>query len=303
MIKIDLITGFLGAGKTTFLLKYVPYFINKGEKIAILINDYGPINVDMMLLSDLDCENEMVSGTNDYECHFRRFKTKLISFALRGFDRIIVEPSGLFNPDEFFDSLAEEPLSNWYEIGNIISLIDINLDLNGLSEQSKYYLTAETSVSGKIVITKRNACKLFNIDALNQIYKKFFCDRIIKEKDVLYNDNLDMSSLENASYYSSNYIKLPDTSGFQMLFFMNEKLTTKDIESISSELFNNKKYGNIIRIKGFIKQSDNWYKINIDKFDNLIEKINLGQEVIIIIGENLDKELINRVVLCQQKEK
>ena len=50
MVKIDLITGFLGAGKTTFLKKYAEYLIAKGQNIGILENDFGAVNVDMMLL-------------------------------------------------------------------------------------------------------------------------------------------------------------------------------------------------------------------------------------------------------------
>ena len=39
MITIDLITGFLGSGKTTFLRKYVKYLLAQGENICILEND------------------------------------------------------------------------------------------------------------------------------------------------------------------------------------------------------------------------------------------------------------------------
>ena len=53
MIKIDLITGFLGSGKTTFIKKYAEYLLKKGEKIGILENDFGAVNVDMMLNSIL----------------------------------------------------------------------------------------------------------------------------------------------------------------------------------------------------------------------------------------------------------
>ena len=57
MVKIDLITGFLGSGKTTFIKKYAKYLIDKGENIGILENDYGAVNVDMMLLKELEGEN------------------------------------------------------------------------------------------------------------------------------------------------------------------------------------------------------------------------------------------------------
>ena len=92
MVKIDLITGFLGAGKTTFLKEYVKCLKNYNEKICVLENDYGAINIDMMLLNDLDCDTEMVLSGYDYDCHKRRFKTKLISMAMRGYTRISSYP-------------------------------------------------------------------------------------------------------------------------------------------------------------------------------------------------------------------
>ena len=53
MVKIDLITGFLGSGKTTFIKKYAKYLMAQGMNIGILENDFGAVNVDMMLLKDL----------------------------------------------------------------------------------------------------------------------------------------------------------------------------------------------------------------------------------------------------------
>ena len=39
MVKIDLITGFLGSGKTTFIRKYAQYLMDAGNNIGILEND------------------------------------------------------------------------------------------------------------------------------------------------------------------------------------------------------------------------------------------------------------------------
>ena len=71
-----------------------------------------------------NCELEMVSGGCDADCHRRRFKTKLIAMGMCGYDRVIVEPSGIFDVDEFFDILHEEPLNRWYQIGNVIAIVD-----------------------------------------------------------------------------------------------------------------------------------------------------------------------------------
>ena len=52
MVTIDLITGFLGSGKTTFLKKYAEYLMDQGLHIGILENDFGAINVDMLMLHE-----------------------------------------------------------------------------------------------------------------------------------------------------------------------------------------------------------------------------------------------------------
>ena len=68
MVQVDLITGFLGSGKTTFIKKYAKYLIDQGLHIAILENDFGAINVDMMVLEEElgdQCELEMVVGGGD----------------------------------------------------------------------------------------------------------------------------------------------------------------------------------------------------------------------------------------------
>ena len=150
MIKIDLITGFLGSGKTTFIKKYASYLLKKGMIIGILENDFGAVNVDMMLLQDLmgdNCELEMVSGGCDADCHRRRFKTNLIAMGMCGYDRVIVEPSGIFDVDEFFDALHEEPLDKWYEIGNVIAIVDAKLT-EDLSAEADYLLASEVADAG-----------------------------------------------------------------------------------------------------------------------------------------------------------
>ena len=88
--KVDLVTGFLGAGKTTFIKKYARYLLDKGCKIGVLENDFGAVNVDMLLLQELldeNCDLEMVSAA-DKDCHRRRFKTKLIAMGMRGLDTV-----------------------------------------------------------------------------------------------------------------------------------------------------------------------------------------------------------------------
>ena len=68
MVQVDLITGFLGAGKTTFLRRYVRYLVQQGHKVCILENDFGAVNVDAMLVQEVlgpGCDVETISGGCD----------------------------------------------------------------------------------------------------------------------------------------------------------------------------------------------------------------------------------------------
>ena len=92
MVQVDLITGFLGAGKTTFLRRYAAWWAGQGVKVCVLENDFGAVNVDAMLLQDLEArgvELETISGGCDCDTHQRRMRTKLIAMAMRGFDRVL----------------------------------------------------------------------------------------------------------------------------------------------------------------------------------------------------------------------
>mgnify|MGYP000181748687 CR=1 FL=1 len=200
MVTIDLITGFLGSGKTTFLKKYAEYLMDQGLHIGILENDFGAINVDMLMLHELrgdQCELEMIAGGCDAESHRRRFRTKLISMRMCGYDRVLVEPSGIYDVDEFFDVLREEPLDQWYEIGNVIAILDARLE-NNLSPQADYLLASEAANAGKVILSHADAATRKQCEDtvahLNRALEQLRCDRRIDpEKDILQTNLTDLT--------------------------------------------------------------------------------------------------------------
>mgnify|MGYP000668247208 CR=1 FL=1 len=100
-----------------------------------------------MLLQDLigeRCDIETISGGCDCDTHQRRMRTKLISMAMRGFDRVVIEPSGIFDVDEFYDILRDEPLDRWYALGNVVAIVDARLE-DTLSLQAEYLLASEAA--------------------------------------------------------------------------------------------------------------------------------------------------------------
>ena len=59
-------------------------------------------------------------------------------------------------------------------------------------------------------------------------------------------------------------------------------------------IFNDKEAGSIVRIKGFIRSNDAWLQINATRHGVRINPSPEGQELFIVIGENLDKEIIGK---------
>ncbi len=308
MVKIDLITGFLGAGKTTFIKKYAQYLLDKGMQIGILENDFGAVNVDMMLLQNLmgdNCELEMISGGCDKETHRRRFRTKLISMGMCGYDRVIVEPSGIFDMDEFFDVLRDEPLDKWYEIGNVITIVDAKLE-EEMSEEANYLLASEAAYAGRIILSHADEAteeqKEHTVQHLNKALEQIQCKRRL-DKEILCKSlsklsQEDLEELLNCGYVLENYRKIDiEEKGFDSLYFMNLEIAEDKIQSIVEQMMNDPACGSIFRIKGFVKSAeDKWQQLNATHNGIIMEPIEVGQEVLIVIGENLKEDKIKNYI-------
>ena len=302
MTKIDLITGFLGAGKTTFLKKYLRFLVSKGEKVCVLEFDYGAVNVDMMLLQEFNdtVDLEMVAGGCDYDCHLRRFKTKLIAMGMKKYDRVIVEPSGLFDTDEFFDTLYDEPLDNWYEIGSVVSVVDSGIE-KSLSKESKYVLACQIGSSGLVILSKTQnhteseieSTIAFLSDVMTEFGMTFDSNKVISKNFETF-DECDFMKIVNAGYSTQPHIKMDvmETNSYSSIYFLNKHLKLKDIENLANTLFNSVEFGKIIRIKGFIQEENQWYEFNMTANEMNKNKLDNGQDVVIVIGENLNEVLI-----------
>lgn len=331
MVKIDLITGFLGSGKTTFIRKYAQYLVDTGNNIGILENDYGAVNVDMMLLQNLmgdNCELEMISGGCDKDCHRRRFKTKLIAMGMCGYDRVIVEPSGIFDVDEFFDILHEEPLNRWYQIGNVIAIVDSKLE-NDLSDEADFILASEVADAGCIVMSKSQDATpeeiQGTIEHVNRALEKVHCSRrfgkdfdgsgeagvtnniIHKNWDEMSKEDFDR--IASCGYEMASYRK-PEfevEDAFSSLYFMNVKMTEKELREAAEKIMSDPACGHVFRMKGFMRVDDgesseesdqtqengqHWIELNATKNEITIRPLHVGQEVLIVIGEGLQEDKI-----------
>lgn len=92
-----LITGFLGAGKTTFLKEFVKNFT--GKRLWLIINEFGKAGVDGALLQEVGATlSEITNGSIFCACRLDRFEEVLQEAVENHPDVILVEASGLADP-------------------------------------------------------------------------------------------------------------------------------------------------------------------------------------------------------------
>ena len=307
MIPIDLVTGFLGSGKTTFLKSYAAEMIARGLQIGIVENDYGAINIDRLMLADLDgdaCDVEMVIG-GDEDCRRRRLKSKLIAMAMCGYDRVLMEPSGVYDTDEFFDLLQEEPLDRFYRAGNVIALVDAGLP-EDLTPEEEYLLAAEAACAGLIVLShadeesgEKAAAALRH---LNRALANVKADRQIRESEVLARQEIGLSPEEyervsSCGYNLTDYVKRPvlQEHAFDSLFFFSPGLSGEALCKAAEEIFSDPSCGRIIRIKGYVPEGEGYSECNLRPGQLKRRSTPYGQDVVIVIGESPDREKIQTV--------
>ena len=300
--------GFLGAGKTTFLRRYAAYLVAQGHNVCILENDFGAVNVDAMLVQDLlgdHCEIETISGGCDCDTHQRRMRTKLISMAMRGFDRVLVEPSGIFDVDEFFDVLRDDPLDRWYQLGNVIAIVDALLP-ETLSAQADYILASEAANAGRVVFSRSQLADAADMQAAQEHLRRALtackCSRSFQPGEFLTRDwadltDADFAALDCCGYRQASCEKLhfDEHEAFSSLCFLEQHLTLQQLQAAADHLFADAACGHVLRVKGFAPDpqgTTGWLELNATAAGRTLEPIPQGQDVLIVIGEGLDKAAI-----------
>ena len=124
MTKVDIISGFLGAGKTTFIKELISK-VFKDEKIVLIENEFGEIGIDSRFMQNAGIEvTEMNSGcicctlVGDFA---RSLKQVVDTYAP---DRIIIEPSGVGKLSEVVAAVEDVKEEAGIEINSKITVVD-----------------------------------------------------------------------------------------------------------------------------------------------------------------------------------
>ena len=207
--------------------------------------------------------------------------------------------------DEFFDALHEEPLDRWYQIGNVIAVVDAGLD-EKMSEEADYILASEVADAGCIVLSKtQEASEKYienTVKHLNRALEAVHCKRKFGEDEIIRKDweqfeTEDFERILNSGYIAEDYEKmsLDEKEVFKSLYFMDLEISGEELRDAAQKIMQDPACGSVFRIKGFTQEPDgNWTELNATHHEITQCPIAEGQKVIIVIGEQPNEEMIKK---------
>lgn len=258
-IKLYLLTGFLGAGKTTFLKEVLNHF--EGQKVGVIMNEFGKIGIDGTIIKKEGMELvEINRGSIFCSCLKLSFASAMIEMADRDMDYLFVESSGLADPSNIGDILdgVSSVKGDVYDYKAAICLIDAPNFL----EQIKDIETVERQLM-HCHMAIINKVDLVSQDTLNTILEKIKdinnkVDIEIASFGKISFDFLKRDLMKNQWAENEDTTNTPDNKPKTLSLTYEGEITkqqlTDFIDMISEDSY---------RIKGFFKLDDGWNQVDV----------------------------------------
>ncbi|APR00719.1 cobW/HypB/UreG, nucleotide-binding domain protein [Clostridium botulinum] len=296
MIKVNLVSGFLGAGKTTLIKKVLENV--KEEKVIIIENEFGEVTIDGDLIKKEGFDVfELRSGC--ICCMMKQDFEDSLQKVIKEYkpDRIIIEPTGISSLSQLLDILEKDNFKDKININSVITVVDSTSYLEEKDAFGEFYMdqikNAKTLIVSKTQIVDKSTLKEVK-ESLREFNKKatiitlpfeeFNKEYILNFLDEDLSGDIEREPIE---------VMISTEDGFESLGIKTNKIfEIKEINEIVSKLFTGK-YGNVIRIKGFLKEKEEIIQINCTKKLHNIETVKGREEIkICIIGQGLCKNEI-----------
>jgi len=282
MTKIYLITGFLGAGKSTYLNKLL---LNSSKKTGVLINEFGKISVDTITLSSNGIDLvELKNGSIFCSCLKDKFIDGLIELIKMSLDEIYIESSGLADPsniNNIADVIKKQVPDIRFEFSGVICLVDAVYFLKQLDVLES--IRRQIQHSHVIIINKIDLVDKDKLDSIQKIISDINPQaKTIRSLYGNYNYSLDKIALfEIASEESTNTV-MSRPNNLTVAFENIESIDTinKFLALCSDYLY---------RAKGYIVVENEIYKV--DLVSRTIDIVKLDKDLFI------KPEELNKIVL------
>ncbi|MBQ6364523.1 MAG: GTP-binding protein [Lachnospiraceae bacterium] len=153
MAKIDIISGFLGAGKTTLIRKLIADAL-KGQQVALIENEFGEIGIDGGFLKEAGIEiREMSQGciccslVGDFAASLKEVMDTYHP------DRILIEPTGVGKLSEIMKAIDDASADADLEQGSAVAVVDASKAKLYIRNFGEFFID-QISYAGTIVLTR-----------------------------------------------------------------------------------------------------------------------------------------------------
>ena len=169
MIKIDIISGFLGAGKTTLIKKLLKTKL-ANEKVVLIENEYGEIGIDAGFLKDTKIDiTELNEGciccslSGDFEKALNEIVAKFNP------DRIIIEPSGVGKLSDIVKAVTDANVPN-SKINALVCMCDVSKAKMYLRNFGEFYID-QISHAKTIILSRTDIAKQEKVEEALEIIR------------------------------------------------------------------------------------------------------------------------------------
>ncbi len=122
-MKVTVISGFLGAGKTTLIRRIIP---KADSRLAVVVNEFGDVGIDRELVSSAGNLEVAELASGCVCCTLRAELAEVLEELRKGFspERVLLEASGVATTSSIVEALQEPHLKDVAELDGVISVID-----------------------------------------------------------------------------------------------------------------------------------------------------------------------------------
>jgi G3E family GTPase len=168
LIPVTVLTGFLGAGKTTLLNRLLKHPEMAGS--AVLINEFGEIGLDHLLVEKLD-EDTVLLNAGCLCCTIRGdLQRALRDLALKAeagheIRRVLIETTGLADPAPILQTLMSDPVAlRSFRLDGVVTVVDAVLGAATLDNQIE--AVKQAAVADRLILSKTDIAQADQVNAL-----------------------------------------------------------------------------------------------------------------------------------------